>query len=112
MRKTTSINLPYEVKKIISVERFPDDKNYLEFIKQVANYYQVPPLVLIKRFRRFIEQKNITESENNTSKSSVQTAILSDDQMKAFNKIAPHIEQQNYNVTIARRNWIWQNRGL
>lgn len=60
----------------------------------------MPPLVLIKRFRKFIEQKNITESENNTSECSVQTAILSDDQTKAFNKIAPHIEQQNYNVTV------------
>ncbi len=95
------VDLPYELKSVISLENFPDDQNFLKFIQQVSYYYQVEPLALIKRFRKFIEQKNETQveeapSEPGTSKSNA----LSADQALACEKIIPAIIKHQYQATI------------
>jgi len=95
------LNLPYEVKAIISLEHFPDDQNFLKFIEQVATYYQVAPLVLIKRFRKFIEQKHEASSVEIALKShDIKQVTLSHDQENACKQILPAIMNQKYQVTI------------
>lgn len=101
----TNLQVDYELKQVSSVEVFPADKNYLEFIKQVSYYYQIPPLLLIQRFRKFIEQKNkISPLLNNSAKINLDTdrptAKLSTDQQVAYNQIAPKVIHTSYQATI------------
>ena len=85
------LNLPYEIKEITSIEKFPDDRFFLNFIKQVAYYHQVAPLLLIKRFRKFIEQKNENESsETIASHSNIDLIVnqLTEEQQNIANNTA------------------------
>lgn len=96
-----AINLPYEVKSVISLEEFPNDQLFLDFIKQVAYYYQVAPLVLIKRFRKFIEQKHESSPEKILAEVSNQPITqLSIDQTQACAQIMPSIMNSSYQATI------------
>lgn len=94
------IELPYEIKEIISVEKFPDDIQYLNFIKQVAYYYQIKPLLLIKRFRKFIEQKNEASQELGPAIIDAKLTQLTTEQQKAYEQILPEIIDPKYKVTI------------
>ncbi len=102
----TELESAYEIKKIISLEHFPSDIHFLTFIKHVSHYYQVEPLLLIKRFRKFIEQKNhvtAQESTIRTEQDKSDSTVLHDlnqEQQAAYQKIAGDIIAPSYRATI------------
>lgn len=98
---SSQVDVSYELKSVISLESFPADQIFLNFIKQVSYYYQVQPLVLIKRFRKFIEQKNEPKTEDAHCLTSANISNeLSPDQLLACDKILPAINNSHYQATI------------
>lgn len=101
IRNTEKLEVNYPVKPIISVEQFPEDQNYLSFIEKISNYYQVPHLALIKRFRKFIEQAGEAQEQHIAQiHTTPNNNHLSPDQTAAYQKIVPAVLNQEHQVTI------------
>jgi primosomal protein N' (replication factor Y) len=97
------LELPYEIRHVVSLEDFPDDSFFLDFIKQVSCYHQIAPLALIKRFRKFIEQKQENEPEQiplALGETSLVTSQLTNEQQIAYDQIALQITKPAYQATI------------
>lgn len=54
----------FEIKPMHSIELFPEDQHYKKFIKQLAAYYQVDPIHLVKRMRHFVNQEADDQPHN------------------------------------------------
>ncbi len=97
----TNIKLPYEVRPINSIEHFPQDQQYLEFIKTVAQYHQIDQLSLIRRFRKYIEQANQSESKPITPDANVtQLNKLSITQQAVYDLISQDLITPKYRATV------------
>jgi Primosomal protein N'' (replication factor Y) - superfamily II helicase len=82
----------FAIKEAESIEPMPHDPHHTPFITQLANYYQIKTLSLIKRIRQFVHQKNITSDDQPVFTPGTITAVaLTDEQQKVVNFIAPHI---------------------
>lgn len=96
------LEVPYDVKSIISLEAWPNDKLFLDFINQVANYHQIKPLALIQRFRKFIEQNQKKEAcQTNLNQNELnQINQLTTEQQSAYDQIKVHLVKSTYKATI------------
>ncbi len=85
-------DISFAIRLATAIEPVPDDPHYLHFIRQLSAYYQISPLVLIKRTKQFLFQKEVAafhaELPKNTPSSSV---ILTDAQQAIVNAINPAI---------------------
>lgn len=90
-----------DIKNIIGIEKLPDDKTYLSFIYQLAQYYALDPLFFIKRIQHFLYEKT-TEPVNPVSKQhhAVQMPLLTEQQEKVCAFLRPYIVNQQHVVTL------------
>ncbi len=95
-------SITFAIKDILAIEQFPEDKQYLPFIKQLAAYYCIDPLHFIKRIRHFVEQKAIDTNELFTSKAegARQVPMLTNEQLAVFDFLAPRISSPVYTPTL------------
>lgn len=93
-------NVNYEIKEILEVEKFPEDKNYISFINQLSEYYQVSHVQLIKRIRGFILKPGKKEFtvEKNISKQKQTT--LTDEQDLVFNFVSSALDKKEFSPTL------------
>ncbi len=52
-------DISFTIRLATAIEPVPDDPHYLPFIRQLSAYYQISPLVLIKRTKQFLFQKEV-----------------------------------------------------
>ncbi|HLJ31943.1 MAG TPA: primosomal protein N' [Candidatus Babeliales bacterium] len=94
-------HLAFELKDICGLEPLPADEYYHTFLHKLGDYYQVEPVHFIKRIHQFLinkQEPSLTEAttgkfEIYCTKSAV---ILTDEQQKVCNFIAPHITDSKY----------------
>ncbi len=94
--------LPFAVKPIIGLEKFPRDPHYLPFIHQLAHYHQVDPLHFIKRIRQFVAHEKAVKPlfEPQDEYKEQISIILTDEQQAVCNFLAPKIEPPSFTPTL------------
>lgn len=88
----------WQLRSLIGLEQFPHDPHYAEFIRAVANYYQLSPLYFAKRLRSILKQAN-SESALHYSAANEQvlpTVMLTQEQHDAVETINNEIIQQRF----------------
>lgn len=54
LQPTISLDPRFEVKEIISLESFPEDKHFSQFLSRLATFYFLDPIFFYKRLRSFL----------------------------------------------------------
>jgi len=105
-------SLAFELKDIHGLEPLPADEHYLSFLKKLGEYYQIEALHFIKRihhflinkkesFDTFLETKTLRMNGNEAIVHSTESnVILTDEQKKVCDFIAPHIGKNIYLPTV------------
>ncbi len=82
----------FTLKEMASIEAFPEDVNYKQFIRQLSDYYQVDSLHFIKRVRQFVNQSEPEPVINILQKEVFgPSVILTDEQQLIVNTLSPAI---------------------
>jgi len=86
----------FKVRPIIGPEQFPADPHYRMFIKQLASYYCIDPVMLISRIKQFIsqEQQDVSESHDHTS--NVQEPLLTSEQLQASDYVCTLMDTRSF----------------
>jgi len=102
-------NLAFELKDIHGLEPLPADEHYLGFLKKLSEYYQIEALHFIKRIHQFLVNKKEdalsfdglrTNGGDITTHSTESTVVLTDEQQKVCDFIAPTIGKNIYTPTV------------
>jgi primosomal protein N' (replication factor Y) (superfamily II helicase) len=94
--KFKPLNLAFELKEIHGLEPLPADEHYHGFLQKLGEYYLIEPIYFIKRIHHFLINKPESSFAEATADiaepSSMQsTVILTDEQQKVCDYIAPNI---------------------
>ncbi len=85
-------NTEFTIKEAESIEPVPNDPHHQPFITQLASYYQIKTLSLLKRIRQFVHQKNIASDDQPIFIPGAQKMVnLTDEQHKVVSFVTPHI---------------------
>ena len=90
----------FTIKEIISVDTFPEDKQYLGFIKKLADYHVTDPVHFISRIASFIEQKKIESCDADSENQPLSSITLTDEQQTVVDFIEPYILNTTYLATL------------
>ena len=89
------------IKEALSLDRFSTDNYYHAFIQQLSAYYCLEPLVLYKRMRHFLDQKEVPETLSPTIQTiAPATIILTSEQQSIINFLTPPIQTPVYTPTL------------
>lgn len=90
----------FKIKAIESIFAFPHDIYFLTFIHTIAYFYQIDPLVLIRRIQSFLteEEKEELKPTFYVNILTQNNAILTDQQKQVFETIYPAIANQHHDV--------------
>lgn len=92
-------NPNYNIKNIISLEEFPQDKNYISFIDQISKYYSIDSLYFYKKLKLFLKQdqkNNKTVINNIANIKAFKNVELTNEQEQIVNSISQHISISKY----------------
>lgn len=91
----------FKIRKIHSIESFPEDPTYQQFINILQWYYQIDPTILIKRTRQFLsEKKQKNYSQDNDRNYENKTITLTFEQQKVFDFLSLKIKKHEYSPTL------------
>lgn len=91
----------FEVRAIEGCQQLPDDQHYIQFIKQLATYYQCSQLHFIKRIHQFINQKSLHTSTTYSDDTSTYNNIeLTQEQQLIVDAITQQIDDQQFNANL------------
>ncbi|MGE0009734.1 MAG: primosomal protein N' [Candidatus Babeliales bacterium] len=96
-------NVPFKLKPIIDLEPFPIDIQYIRFMKQLAYYYQLDYMLLIKRVRSFIQQRDVktrVPHSNDRAGHGHKVVSLTAEQQVVCDFLTPEITQKKYAPTL------------
>lgn len=87
----------FTLKPMHSVEQFPQDPHYRQYIGSLSDYYQVEPLHFIKRIRQFVDQKEIEEAVQPIAPETFACSVkLTLEQQHIVDALAPAIAAEVY----------------
>ena len=93
-------SMPFELRAISCFEKMPSDSKYTKFIKQLAEYYQIDYIILLKRLRQFVKQHEKRKQyvkEYSQNRQNVYTDIqLTQEQQLIVNDLLPKIHTPQY----------------
>ncbi len=101
--KKKPANIPFKIRAAHTIEAFPRDSTYHQFIEAVSNYYCIEPIQLIKRIRHFITKKNRPHSiiqEVTSNRAQPHTIQLTEEQQAITEFILPFITKPEYVPTL------------
>lgn len=100
--RTKPHNLAFELKDIHGLEPLPADEHYLPFLKSLGEYYQIEALHFIKRIHQFLINKPelVAFKDEEKTHSTHSTIVLTDEQKKVCDFIAPNIGKNIYLPTV------------
>ena len=94
-------HVTYSIKDAIAPEPLPDDQYYQAYIKQLAHYYQLDKVYLLKRLAHFLVQKEVEEEITQTTQPQPhQSVILTNEQQQVVDFVAPHIHNPAFTPTL------------
>ena len=80
---TEPVKTNFEIRELIKLEGFPQDKFYLNFVSSIANLYQIDSIKLIKRIGNFIKESS-QKSSFILPKIDTGNVELTDDQLQIY----------------------------
>jgi primosomal protein N' (replication factor Y) len=98
-------DISFTIKAAHSLETFPADTQYVPFIEQLAQYYQLESLYFLKRIRQFLQQDEksrlrvVTENVQQEHESS-RSIALTDEQQQVADFLVTHIQKPVYTPTV------------
>lgn len=94
----SSVHHSFTIKEIVSIEMFPQDSQYLPFIRALAHHHATDPVHFIARVRSFIGQKPSDTSilATATSTQIPQTITLTQEQQLVVDHIEQAITKEMY----------------
>ena len=94
----------FTIRPAISIEVFPQDKNYIKFVSALSRYYLTDKLAFIKRMRQFIQQnknvETIIKSDSLETKIKATNIKLTDEQEACFDFLKPLIHKPKFTPTL------------
>jgi primosomal protein N' (replication factor Y) (superfamily II helicase) len=93
-------NVSYEIKEILEVETFPEDPHYINFINQLAEYYQVNHVQLIKRIRGFILKPGKKEFVQKKEVSKITNVTLTEEQQNVCTFLSAALDNKKFTPTL------------
>lgn len=96
------INIKFTIKEALSIDPFPQDPHYRNFINQLSGYYQLEPLHFIKRIQQFLVEKENSEPAFGIEEDTItgKDIILTDEQQKVVDFLSPYIQNTEYAPTL------------
>jgi primosomal protein N' (replication factor Y) len=92
--------ISFIIKEIQGHETFPSDPHYMVFIEQLAHYYQIEPITLIKRIKQFLSQQ-ATEKEIEIIENKTLAAVqLTLEQRNVCDFLFPFIKKPQFKPTV------------
>ncbi len=94
------VQVSFAIKDAHSLEEFPRDPRYLHFVSQLARYYAIEPILLIKRLKQFLIQTTepIPYRYDAQQRSSIPSLTPEQEQVASF--LMPHITHPSYTPTV------------
>lgn len=90
-------NVSWQIRLAIAQEPFPVDAHYVALLKQLSGYYQLDPLLFIKRMRSFLMQKEQPEIiQTPEYEKKIDEVRLTVEQQQVYDFIAPKILSPEY----------------
>ena len=98
-------NVNFNIRKISSIEPFPNDPYYNDYIKKIAELFFLQPHYFYQRIKSFLikkEKKESTQSLSfvNLSFDTLDQVRLTEDQSKVVNHVEKFIRQPEYHPTL------------
>ncbi|MBT3456361.1 primosomal protein N' [bacterium] len=92
----------FSIREANSLEPFPKDKTYFDFIKKLSNYYQIDPLSIIKRTRQFFTKSKTVQQEIQKRDDQIKhkDILLTNEQLKIFNSLKPIAANPSFKPTL------------
>jgi len=93
----------FQIRDILAIEPFPEDKNYQNFIQKLSGYHQINPLHFFKRIRTFISENNkaIRVSVQHEGEDERRTTVtLTDEQQSVTDYVIKKITKNLYAPTV------------
>ncbi len=100
--QTDAQGVSFKIKEAISIENFPEDKNYNEFINELSNYYQIDSLYFIKRIKQFFKENKPNKNKilQNISNNNHKNITLTEEQQNITNFLTDKITKNSYCPTL------------
>jgi len=92
----------FEIREIVAVEPFPNDKNYRSFIDTLAQYHQINSLHFFKRVRSFLtgENKKVRKTTENSIETQKKVVTLTPEQKNVTDFVVDKIQKGVYTPTV------------
>jgi len=93
----------FEIREVITIEPFPEDKKYQTFIKKLSAYHQINPLHFFKRVRSFLVQEQKagkTSVDQNFSETNSKVVTLTEEQQIVTDFVSKKIKKNLYTPTV------------
>lgn len=86
----------FEIKAIYAQALFPDDTNYMYFLQNVATYYCIQPITLVRRIAQFLSSSQAQESsakqmENANFEQKTTHVQYTDEQKAIIEQVTPYV---------------------
>lgn len=100
--ETRPTDQTFAVKYATQIEQFPQDSNYLTFLKELSTYYQLDEFFCIKRLQSFLKDRKIQEPiiTSATDGPISKTAILTTEQQHIVDALLPQIISPTYQPSL------------
>ncbi len=94
-------NVTFKIKEAISIENFPEDQTYNQFINELSNYYQIDQLYFIKRIKQFFKENKSKKNQIvQDSTKNIPPITLTIEQQKITDFLKEEITKKNYCPTL------------
>ncbi|MBP9764926.1 primosomal protein N' [Candidatus Babeliales bacterium] len=93
----------FAIRSISAVFPFPHDPHFMPFIAQVASYYQIEQVVLLKRLQLFLAETQVQEAVADVQVQDVQSLAqiqYTNEQQLACDTMMPAVEQQRHETFV------------
>ncbi|MBM18304.1 MAG: primosomal protein N' [Epsilonproteobacteria bacterium] len=91
----------FEIKPIVAIYAFPDDKKYDGFIAKISQYYQVDSINFIKRIQKFLEEKEKpVKTVQLVAENAYNKIVLTDQQQQVYTAIKQSVDLQQHQTHI------------
>ncbi len=90
----------FAIKSAYALEEFPADHNYAQYIDELSNYYQLDPIILLKRVQHFIGQEQIVEPLQKKKEFIKKEITLTTEQQTVVNFLLPVLKKPCYTPTL------------
>lgn len=96
----TPPKVSFDVREATSIEAFPNDKNYYDYIQKLARYHAIDDIQFIKRIRTFVTQATTTQLPVQENAVAPKEVTLTTEQQTVVDFLKPAITKQKYTPTL------------